>query len=346
MTRPNKAETSDDCLEQIMTKNVLTVENHTTLLQACNLMYERRYSCLLIIDKQQPIGIITERDMVRILIDCLESESARDADVNAYMTAKPFTLNTDAKIVDAVEIMLEKGIRHMPVIDQDKKLAGLVTYSDLIRNKQSLIENHENLIAESADLSKTNEELLMLSLEDPLLKIGNRRAMETDLHYAHETLLRYNMTYSVILLDVDYFKKYNDHYGHKKGDEVLQFIANYLKSCIRGSDRLYRYGGEEFLLLLPETGLDGADLLVKRIINGLEKLHIVHEASPFGHISLSCGISSEDDEKHRSLSWEQLVNRADEALYTAKSQGRNQHALSYGADDNHNENLDLAVKSY
>ena len=335
-------------VKDIMTAGVATIKSHSPLIDACNLMYERRHSCLVVTDKGCPIGIITERDMVRILIDYLETKPDRSADLNCYMSAKPLTISETMLIKDAMELMQDKKIRHLPVTDAEGKLAGLVTYSDLVRNKQSLIDKQDDIIAESVakqteNLEKSNQDLRLLTLEDPLLKIGNRRAMEHDLHYAHETSMRYDTVYSVVLLDVDYFKKYNDHYGHKKGDEVLQFVASFLKSCVRGADRVYRYGGEEFLMLLPETGVEGTELLIKRVITDLAKLNVVHEKSPFGHITISCGIASEEPGKFRDSSWEHLVCRADEALYFAKEQGRNQHAVSYSDNDIHTDKLEIAV---
>ncbi|MDX1518646.1 MAG: GGDEF domain-containing protein [Gammaproteobacteria bacterium] len=123
-------------------------------------------------------------------------------------------------------------------------------------------------------------------------------------------------------MDVDYLNKYNDRYGHEAGDRVLQAVVNYIKDTIRKTDRMYRYGGEEFLLLMPETPARGANTLAQRLLTGIEGLEIRHEDSPIGRVTASMGIATmvgngpEEDRDH-------LISRADIALYQAKENGRN-----------------------
>ena len=96
------------------------------------------------------------------------------------------------------------------------------------------------------------------------------------------------------LLDVDYFKSYNDVYGHQAGDQVLQAVAAQLKAQARGGDALYRYGGEEFLCIFPEQSLAGGTLAVERMRTGLERLAIPHAANPLGLLTLSAGLAMLD----------------------------------------------------
>jgi diguanylate cyclase (GGDEF)-like protein len=135
------------------------------------------------------------------------------------------------------------------------------------------------------------------------------------------------------MLDVDYFKKYNDRYGHQAGDECLKAAAKKVASAVpRASDLAARYGGEEFVLILGETDQDGARWVANRIRLQVAALKIVHEDSPHGFITLSCGVSTvlPGDE----LSVEKLVKSADNALYLAKKHGRNTVAyLNYGQGD-------------
>jgi diguanylate cyclase (GGDEF)-like protein len=168
-----------------------------------------------------------------------------------------------------------------------------------------------------------NEHLNALAHEDPLLRIGNRRAMEVDLQYTHEAGLRYATPYAVAVCDVDYFKLYNDTYGHRAGDELLSRIVGFMQDEIRKSDRLYRYGGDELLLLLPMTSLDSAAGTMERLLNGLFETRIMHDGSPFGFLTLSCGISAMQPQRRRILSWKQVFDEADHALYRVKRQGRN-----------------------
>lgn len=118
----------------------------------------------------------------------------------------------------------------------------------------------------AARLSDANRELLRLAREDPLLGIGNRRAMEISLDHIHELSVRYGRPYSLLLFDVDHFKSYNDSYGHPAGDVALQRLAQQVVDSLRKSARVYRYGGEELLAMLPETELQFAQQTAARIL--------------------------------------------------------------------------------
>ena len=323
----------DAPLRTFMTRDVMHIPSHTSLYDVATIMSSKRLSCLVVTEGDKPVGIITERDMVRILVDFLDTDNNRDIEVNSYMTHRPLVVSEETSVMQALEINDKRNIRHLPIVDSDGDLAGLVTHSDLIRNKQDVLQQHDGHVKQSVldqtrDLRQAIDELQNLSLQDPLLKIGNRRAMEQGLHQAAELSARYGRTYSVILLDIDYFKKYNDYYGHGKGDDVLQRVAYHLQTYTRKVDNVYRYGGEEFLILLPETGLSGASVLSKRIVEDLFTLQIPHKGSPYGVVTTSAGIASHDPETFAGETWQQLVSRADQALYMAKEQGRNRYAGS------------------
>jgi diguanylate cyclase (GGDEF)-like protein len=156
------------------------------------------------------------------------------------------------------------------------------------------------------------------------MEIGNRRAMEVDLDHTHSSALRYNQIYSLLLLDVDYFKLYNDSYGHQKGDEALKDIANIMKKHIRASDRLYRYGGEELLLLLPSTDAEEAYIVAKKLVSSVQDQAIPHRESPIECLTMSSGCTSVCKNTQEKYShWEEAVEVADKALYRAKKGGRN-----------------------
>lgn len=174
------------------------------------------------------------------------------------------------------------------------------------------------------ELRNANRQLESLSMEDALLGIGNRRAMEVDIGHTHSLASRYTRPYCVALLDIDYFKRYNDHYGHMAGDLTLQRVTRVIQHVIRRSDRLYRYGGEEFLLLLPDTQESGARLLAQRIVDELSAAAVPHEKSPYGAVTLSVGIA--EHRQAKAGNWHALVNAADQALYRAKEAGRNRVA--------------------
>ncbi len=187
---------------------------------------------------------------------------------------------------------------------------------------QEAFDRYDRFLATRRMLA-TNQELQLLAMEDPLLGIGNRRAMERDLDHMHSTAVRYMRFYSLILFDVDHFKLYNDHYGHQAGDKALKKIAIIIKGAIRSADRIFRYGGEELLLLLPETNQEGAEVLARRLVERVREREIPHEDDERGVLTVSAGISNFDPRIDSVPDWRALVARADRALYRAKSAGRN-----------------------
>jgi diguanylate cyclase (GGDEF)-like protein len=134
---------------------------------------------------------------------------------------------------------------------------------------------------------------------------------------------RYSEGYGVIMCDIDYFKKYNDMYGHIQGDNILKTIAETLKKTLRLSDEIFRYGGEEIIIILPEQDINDTMAAAERVVKSVESLRIEHKASEFGIVTISCGITVFDKKTDLNSKWVSVVNRADKALYRAKSGGRN-----------------------
>ena len=165
------------------------------------------------------------------------------------------------------------------------------------------------------------------SLTDSLTGLPNRRSFDIALYNEFSRYKRNGTQLSLIMLDVDHFKKYNDHYGHQKGDECLQQIAQALKVTVeRATDILARYGGEEFVVILPNTDSQGASVLAKKIGEAVFALNLPHIASDTsGFVTVSLGITSAED--HELTDGEQLVALADKALYQAKNNGRNRYEL-------------------
>lgn len=168
---------------------------------------------------------------------------------------------------------------------------------------------------------RREDEVRLLSLTDPLTSLSNRRSILADLNHEHERSGRYGSSFSVLLVDLDHFKHVNDTWGHPVGDLVLVAAAKALKESVRKVDYVGRYGGEEFLVILPGTDSDGAFQLADRCRKQLEMIAIDIGKSESIKITGSIGLYC--NEHGRSISAEQMLHYADEALYKAKAGGRN-----------------------
>ncbi|MEM0954830.1 MAG: diguanylate cyclase [Pseudomonadota bacterium] len=199
---------------------------------------------------------------------------------------------------------------------------------DLTRELESYSADLEKMVEErTQELESANVELERLVVMDGLTKIANRRKFDETLRREWTAHRRRKGSLSVVLADIDDFKRYNDRYGHIKGDEALRFVAGAIAGSLsRPTDLAARYGGEEFVVLLPDTPLEGAIDVAERLRGAVSDLHIAHEDSRRGELSLSLGVASlipGDDSNGATL-----VQLADDALYQAKAKGRNRVVTS------------------
>jgi diguanylate cyclase (GGDEF)-like protein len=162
---------------------------------------------------------------------------------------------------------------------------------------------------------KNEIEIKRLSRMDHLTNAYNRIFFDEQIDFAIKKFNRYNTPFSAILIDIDYFKKINDTYGHTKGDEILVLLVKILKSSTRDTDIVARWGGEEFAVLLPSTSLDQATLVAQKLRTKIESYHFCSEFS----VTCSMGVS----EVTKNDTEKRLFKRIDEALYLAKENGRN-----------------------
>ena len=163
-----------------------------------------------------------------------------------------------------------------------------------------------------------------LSVSDALTGLFNRRKFDQDLDKTWRQGKRQQSQCSLLLVDVDFFKRFNDTYGHLAGDQCLRELAQVFKSCaVRPHDVVARIGGEEFAVILPDTPLQGAQFVAKQILQSVTDKNILNEETPLGRISVSIGIANVQPSDSKKLSqWQQ---EADDALYLAKANGRNQY---------------------
>ncbi len=199
--------------------------------------------------------------------------------------------------------------------------------SDLSKTNEALKRDLMKRRDAEKQLSEVNTRLLSQSRTDGLTRLANRRMFDEHLEQSWARLKREKVVMSLIMCDVDYFKRYNDSYGHQAGDDCLKKVARILKiSARRPDDLVARYGGEEFVILLPGASGQDAMVIAERIRMNIADLRIAHEGSDVSHhVSISMGISSVIPSE--AIQAKELVEQADMALYQAKSDGRNRVVL-------------------
>lgn len=240
----------------------------------------------------------------------------------------------------------DSNIRHYilqssPIVDSALVPIGhILTFQDVSQerfyvkemNRQNvtLQERNQALDLIRQELSEANRKLEELALTDSLTNCYNRRYLTQHLNHEVITNIQYKTPFSLLLLDIDYFKAINDRYGHVIGDEVLVRTAEAVKQSIRSTDILTRYGGEEFMIYLPHTEHDLANQIAERVRTAVESNHIEvdHEIMQVS-ITISIGILSFEDFEMEHVPENpegyltQLFAAVDKALYQAKQNGRN-----------------------
>jgi diguanylate cyclase (GGDEF)-like protein len=204
---------------------------------------------------------------------------------------------------------------------------------DLTRQLRAKNEELEREVAErqrvEATLLTVNLELERLATSDGLTQVANRRCFDTTINREWQRLAQDHRPMSLVLCDVDYFKRFNDHYGHQAGDDCLIQVARTLQDGTRrATDLVARYGGEEFAILLPDTDLTMAVEVIDRLRRAIENLKIPHErseASPW--VTVSLGLACQFPKMGNTP--QNLIAAADAALYEAKQQGRNTYCKRY-----------------
>lgn len=244
------------------------------------------------------------------------------------------TFSLDTNIGQAVEEVLERN-------EQDLAEPIVVTgdHSYFIVDTHLLLHAHARIFARTvktleAEIDRSNalrdqlevahREAEKIARIDGLTGIANRRHLDEYLPKEFKRAARNNAPISIVLIDIDFFKAYNDAYGHQAGDDALIRVTQCLtQHVLRPADMLARYGGEEFIIILPDTPADGALSLAEQMRRAVLKLNIPHAHSMASdYVTISCGVFC-GDSRQEAVDVDQAIHCADDALYAAKTRGRN-----------------------
>jgi two-component system, cell cycle response regulator len=236
-------------------------------------------------------------------------------------------------VVLAHELRSSRSLRARYVImltgedDQEAKVEGLELGADdyitkPFQNAELLarIRAGKRIVDLQKELYEANKRLELLSITDGLTRLYNHRYFQDELARAFEESARYDRPLSLAIVDIDFFKKVNDTYGHAVGDEVLKCVSQLFRDSVRSTDLVARYGGEEFAVMMPETELDDAITFAEKIRSLVESATADTQAGGL-KVTVSIGVSAVPRTKARSA--KELVIHADKALYRAKKNGRN-----------------------
>ncbi len=246
---------------------------------------------------------------------------------------------SDEEVGDFIDGIAEKTIEVLGTFEIDP--GDMKPYSQILEEANTELGkmnlSYEQLVMElkqeknkveilARDLKDANDKLRGLAFEDGLTQLFNHRYFQDHLEREISRIDRYSHLLSLIMIDIDHFKTFNDTYGHQQGDTVLRAVAEVLNNSIRRPDIAARYGGEEFAIILPETNLKGALVLAERIRQFVEDLEIKIDNQAL-KVTISLGITFYDPAKGRKKK-EEIIESADKALYNSKNTGRNKLSIA------------------
>jgi len=279
-------------------------------------MIQSAFDNAIIVDNMKPIGILTTKDIIRLIKTDINIETK----IYEHMSSPVEVIDKNASIREALEFVKKKHYKRVIVVDDEGKLSGIITQKELISLTYSrwsiLMKEYQEELAElNHILESKNKEYEMKASIDPLTGLYNRYKFSELYLSAYKTMTQRYNDMSLIMMDIDFFKKINDTYGHNMGDIALEKISKTLLESLRDIDIICRWGGEEFIVLLPTVNIQNAFTIAQKLRTNIEKLSI----KPIKHISASFGISQVKE----GDTMQSAIDRADKALYLAKNSGRN-----------------------
>ncbi|MEO5903226.1 MAG: diguanylate cyclase [Gemmatimonadaceae bacterium] len=320
-------------------KKILVVDDHEDNVEVLRARLESRgYDVEGAMSGQEALDTVSRWRPDLVLLDVMMPdmdglEVVRRLKADPQLPFIPVIMQTALDSTERMVAGLEAGA--------DDYVTKPINFAELEARVRSLLrikKLQQDLAEREKELSEMNDKLLAISLTDGLTGVDNRRSLEMRLHEMFEHSLRLHEPISVVMCDIDHFKKVNDTYGHAAGDAVLKQFAEILKEEAREIDRVGRYGGEEFLLLLPGTVLDAAVTFSERLRQRVDAHTFSYEGGTLRK-TVSFGVASWPHPKIKAR--EAMLKAADDALYVAKESGRNRVVRFDSAEFNEHTEPDV-----
>ena len=294
--------------------SILIVDDTETNVDILVELLSDSYEIVVSLDGKSALEILEEQEVDLILLDIMMPK------MDGYEVCRRVKENGKT---DDIPIIFITAKTDEESIEKAYEAGGMDYVTKPFKPKElfARIETQLQVRALIKELESSKNALKHLSETDPMTDLCNRRHLNHTSKSIMELARRNKTALTVVMLDIDKFKKVNDTYGHDVGDNIIISIANILLEITRKSDLACRFGGEEFILLLPETSLEGAMVIAEKIRKKVESFSLRLEDEREVNITISLGVSQVDTEN--DLSMESAIKRADIALYKAKENGRN-----------------------
>ncbi len=284
-------------------------------LKLLDAMLHGSFDNVIIVENRKPIGILTTKDVMKLI----KNKSNLSLSVSHYMSYPVDTISKSATIKEALAFVKEKNYKRVVVVEEDGTLSGIIGQKELISLTYSrwavLMKEYQSELSEINNmLESKNREYELIASTDSLTGLYNRHKFSELYLSSYTSMIQRENAMSLIMVDIDFFKKVNDTYGHNVGDKVLVQVSHSLLRTLRNIDIVCRWGGEEFVMLLPTASLQNAEILAEKLRAGIHSLDI----DIVGSVTVSLGVC----EVREGESMEDAIGRADQALYLAKKSGR------------------------
>lgn len=293
---------------------ILVVDDMTTTLLLLHDLLKDTYEVKIAKSGTKALEILESPNDIDLILLDIEMP-----DINGYDVCKRIKNNETIKNIPIIFITGRTSQE-----DEEYGLnLGAIDYITKPFNKAIVKLRIKNYL----DLKIKNDMLEKLSMYDGLTNIRNRRFFDETFEKTFSEIKRDKKSLAVLMIDIDFFKPYNDNYGHGQGDETLRKVAKALEKTIkRASDFVARYGGEEFVILLKDINKDGVEAVANNLLNAVRELKITHEFSKIeNYVTISIGASFYNS--NSDVTKLELLLKADETLYSVKNSGRNNFAI-------------------